>query len=84
MSPLPPVISPRNFSLDLLMGLTASGVHQLISLSMAHRIESIYRNVYSRIVKLKLRKSEWPSGLRRQTQVWILAALSGVKISGLR
>jgi len=33
---------------------------------------------------LKLRKSEWPSGLRRQTQVMVLAALSGVKISGLR
>ena len=72
-----------HFSLDLLIGLTKSGA-LLISLYMARRIESIYRNVYSNIVKLKLRKSEWPSGLRRQTQVMILAALSGVKISGLR
>ena len=73
-----------HFSLDSLIGLTKSG-NQLISLYMMRRIESIYRNVlYSNIVKLKLRKSEWPSGLRRQTQVMTLAALSGVKISGLR
>ena len=73
-----------HFSLDLLIGLTKSG-NQLISLYMMRRIESIYRNVlYSNIVKLMLRKSEWPSGLRRQTQVMVLAALSGVKISGLR